>query len=179
MRGVAFNWLERVVVDEHGEDVWDDLIETAHVSGAYTSMGGYPDADLMQLVGAAAQAFDQTEGEVLRWFGRGTLTLLVAGHRDLFDAHRTSRSFVLGLNDVVHPAARRLAPGAQTPVFHCNTDSPDTLLIEYRSHRSLCAFAHGLLDGVADHYGETAEIRHRACRLEGDDRCLLGLTVVS
>ena len=82
---------------------------------------------------------------------------------------------MLALNDVVHPAARRLTPGAQTPVFVCDTASPDAVLIEYRSHRNLCAFAHGLIDGVAAHYGETVAITHRECKREGDPRCVLEL----
>ena len=176
MRGVVFNWLERVVVDEYGEDLWDELIEAAAVSGAYTSMGGYSDDDLTGLVSAAAVSLQQSEDEFLRWFGRGTLALLADGHRDLFDAHRTTRSFVLGLNDVVHPAARRLTPGAETPTFDCNTASPDTLLIEYGSRRLLCAFAQGLIEGVAELYGEAARVSHRECRHSGDPRCLLELS---
>ena len=171
-----FNWLERVVVDEYGEDLWDELIEAAKVSGAYTSMGGYSDDDLMGLVHAATVVLDQSESEILRWFGHGTLVLLAEGHRDLFDAHRTTRSFVLGLNDVVHPAARRLTPGAETPTFVCNTASPDTLLIEYQSGRSLCALAQGLIEGVAAQYGESARVSHRECQRSGDPRCLLELT---
>jgi hypothetical protein len=173
MRGVVFNWLERVVVDEHGEDVWDDLIETSGVSGAYTSMGGYADGDLTALVGAAAESFDQPRDQIERWWGRGTLELLAAGHRDLFDSHRTARSFLLALNDVVHPAARRMTPGAQTPTFAFDTASPEVLVLEYRSDRFLCGFAHGLLEGVATHYGETARIRHLECRRGGGARCRL------
>jgi hypothetical protein len=174
-----FNWLEHVVVDAHGEDLWDELIEAAGVSGAYTSMGGYSDDDLMALVAAAAAALDQPQDEFVRWFGRGTIELLIAGHCDLFDAHRTSRSFLLGLNDVVHPAARRLTPGAETPTFVFDTASPDALVIEYRSRRELCAFAHGLLQGVATYYGETARIRHLECRRSGDPRCTLELSCVT
>ena len=76
MKGIVFNLLERVVVDEHGEDVWDDLIDAAGVTGAYTSLGSYPDAELMALVTAAADALALAADDVVRWFGRQTLPLL-------------------------------------------------------------------------------------------------------
>ncbi|MBN3851729.1 heme NO-binding protein, partial [Paraburkholderia sp. Ac-20342] len=37
MKGIVFNLLEELVRREHGEDAWDDLLDAAHVQGAYTS----------------------------------------------------------------------------------------------------------------------------------------------
>ena len=53
MKGIIFNLLEEVVVDAHGERVWDTLLDEAGVSGVYTSLGSYDDAEIMSLVSAA------------------------------------------------------------------------------------------------------------------------------
>ena len=56
MKGIVFNLLEDLVVRDHGEDAWDDLLEEAGSDGAYTSLGSYDDAELLALVGAASTA---------------------------------------------------------------------------------------------------------------------------
>jgi len=54
LKGVAYNILQEVVSRDYGEDTWDDLLERAGLDGAYTSLGSYPDEDLMRLVAAAS-----------------------------------------------------------------------------------------------------------------------------
>ena len=54
MKGVVFNLLEAVVEEEHGEAAWDGLLDATGLDGSYTSLGNYPDADLVGLVGAAS-----------------------------------------------------------------------------------------------------------------------------
>jgi hypothetical protein len=49
LRGIVFRLLEQAVVDEHGEEMWDTLLDVAQVSGAYTSLGVYDDSELMAL----------------------------------------------------------------------------------------------------------------------------------
>ncbi|GBQ51026.1 heme NO-binding domain-containing protein [Komagataeibacter sucrofermentans] len=50
MKGIVFNILEEVVEKNHGAEAWDTLLEAANVSGAYTSLGSYPDAEMQALV---------------------------------------------------------------------------------------------------------------------------------
>ena len=37
MKGIIFNLAEEVVVREHGDDVWDAVLEGAGVTGSYTT----------------------------------------------------------------------------------------------------------------------------------------------
>ena len=39
MKGIIFNLLEDVVVRNHGEDPWDQLLTATGLDGAYTSLG--------------------------------------------------------------------------------------------------------------------------------------------
>lgn len=178
MKGIVFNLLEEVVTDAHGEHVWDLLIERAGVDGAYTSLGSYADEELYRLVAAASAELGLPGDDVVRWFGRQTMPLFAKRYAPLFEGHRCSRTFVLGLNDIIHPEVRKLYPGAGTPEFRFDTSSPETLVMEYQSERQLCAFAEGLLHGAADHFGERLRIDRPACRKRGDDRCLLAVTPV-
>ena len=176
MKGVVFNLLEEIVTREHGEDAWDDLLDATGLEGAYTSLGGYPDDDLLQLVAAASNALGMPPDDVVRWFGRNALPLLAERYPQLFEPHDSARPFVLTLNDIIHPEVRNLYPGADVPVFDFDTSSDEVLVMGYASHRQLCAFAEGLLEGAADHFGETVAIEQPACMNRGDPKCVLEIS---
>lgn len=176
MKGIVFNLLEQIVSREHGEEVWDDLLDAAGLDGAYTSLGGYPDEDLMALVAAASSALELPPQDVIRWFGRNALPLLATGNEHFFTPHDSARDLVLTLNDIIHPEVRKLYPGADVPVFDFDTSSDEVLVMGYTSPRKLCAFAEGLIEGAADHYGQTVAIEQPKCMHRGDAKCVLELS---
>jgi heme-NO-binding protein len=176
MKGVVFNLLEEAVAREHGEDTWDALLEAAGLEGAYTSLGSYPDEDLMGLVGAASSALGIPPDDVVRWFGRSAIPLLADRYPDFFAPHESTRSFVLTLNSIIHPEVRKLYPGADVPVFDYETSSEDRLVMGYASARKLCSFAEGLVEGAAAHYEEEAVIEQPRCMKRGDEKCVLEIS---
>jgi len=171
MKGVVFNLLEAAVSREYGDDVWDELLESAGVEGAYTSLGSYPDSDLLALVDAAARKLGRPKSEVLRWFGRAAMPVMAAQYPGFFQDRATSRDFVLGVNDVIHAEVRKLYPGADCPHFQMVEDADGALTMAYRSPRRLCALAEGFVEGVADHYGESVSFTHTQCVERGHDCC--------
>lgn len=177
MKGIVFNLLEAVVRRDHGEDAWDDLLDAAGVDGAYTSLGNYPDDEFMKLVGAASFALKMPADDVVRWFGRNALPLLAHKHPRFFDAHRSTRPFLMALNDVIHSEVRKLYPGADVPIFTYDTSSPDVLLMYYRSPRKMCALAEGFIEATAAHYHEELSLDQPECMKRGDDRCVLRVSV--
>ena len=173
MKGIVFNLLEEIVVREHGEETWEELLDSAGLDGVYTSLGNYPDADLMALVAAASDAVGIAPDDVVRWFGRNALPLLAARYPALFEPHADARAFVLTLNEIIHPEVRKLYPGADTPAFGFDASRPGKLTMDYRSSRRLCAFAEGLLLGAGDHFGQAVAIDQPLCMNRGDERCLI------
>ena len=176
MKGIVFNLLEEVVSRDHGEDVWDALLEATGLDGAYTSLGSYSDEQLMKLVAAASTALDTPPDEIVRWFGRSALPLFADRYPQFFAPHASTRSFVLTLNQVIHPEVQKLYPGADVPVFDYDTSSEDTLVMGYASARQMCAFAEGLIEGAASHYGERAVIEQPRCMTRGDEKCVLEIS---
>ena len=176
MKGVVFNLLGELVRRDFGEDAWDDMLDAAGASGAYTSLGSYPDEEMLRLVMAASAAIARPPADVLRWFGRGAMPLMAARYPVFFAGPATVRAFLLTLNDIIHPEVRKLYPGASAPVFDFEDGGPDELVMGYRSARRLCALAEGFILGAADHYGETVTIAQSACLHHGAERCVFHLT---
>lgn len=176
MKGIIFNLLEEVVTTKFGADTWDKLLQQANVDGAFTSLGSYPDEQLVALVEAASAELKLPAAQIVRWFGGEAIPLLAKKYPGFFSRHTSTRPFVLTLNGIIHPEVRKLYPGADTPDFEIDATSPDVLVMVYRSKRKLCALAEGLIDGTANHYHETVTINHCACMHRGDASCRLEMT---
>ena len=173
MKGIVFNLLERVVAEQHGEQTWDAILEAAGASGAYTSLGNYPDEELGRIVVAASARLGVPPTDVVRWFGRSAIPLLARSHPAFFAPHRRTRDFLLTLNTIIHPEVRKLYRDAVVPEFRFETEEPNTLHIGYCSPRKLCALAEGFIQGAAEHYGETLTLEHPECMLRGDASCAI------
>lgn len=177
MKGIIFNLFEQVVADEHGEDAWDDILESAGLDGVYTSLGNYPDSHLAKLIHRAAARFDRPPDDVLRLLGAKAIPLLARRYPIFFEGHQTARTFLLTLNDVIHPEVRKLYPGADVPDFSYDTASTHSLTMTYSSSRRLCALAEGLIAGSAGHFHEHARIAQAECMHRGDARCVFRITL--
>jgi hypothetical protein len=158
MKGIIFNLLEDVVIHDHGQDTWDELLTATSLDGAYTSLGSYPDEHIQLLVGAAARMLGVSPFEVLRWFGQRAIPLLVERYPSFFTAQH---------------------PGADVPTFEFHDAPGGALMMGYRSPRKLCALAQGFTEGAATHYGETVIFEHRECMHNGDARCLCHISFSS
>jgi len=175
MKGVVFTLLEELVRRDRGERGWDALLTAAGVDGAYTSLGSYPDEELVRLVQAVASDIGLSTSETLRWFGRHSMPLLAERYPQFFTAHSSTRAFLLTLNDIIHSEVRKLYPGAHVPVFDFDTSSPEVLVVGYSSERRMCALAEGFTEGAAECFKEKVSFEHVACMHRGDPKCVFRL----
>jgi len=178
MKGIVFNLLEEVVVQQHGAAAWDGLLDATGFDGSYTSLGSYPDDEIEQLVLAGAKALGLQPAEVLRWFGQSALPLLAERYPGFFTNHTTTRPFILSLNSIIHPEVRKLYAGAHCPHFHFEDGPGGELLMGYDSPRKLCALAQGFIEGAAAHFGEAVSVEHLRCMHRNDPDCLLSIRVL-
>jgi hypothetical protein len=176
VKGVIFNLAEQVVTDAFGDDAWDDILDAAGLEGAYTSLGSYPDDDLVALVTASADRLGADPVVIVRTIGEGAMPILAERYPDFFAEHSSTRPFLLTLNDIIHPEVRKLYPGADVPEFGFDVEGDDVLLLQYRSHRKLCALAEGFIKGAATHYGQSVTMSQPVCMIDGADACVIRCT---
>jgi hypothetical protein len=176
MKGVIFNAVEDIVRTEHGEDTWDDLLESAGLAGSYTSLGTYPDAQMAALVEAACTLLGVSPEDLQRHLGRRSFGYLAGRNPDLMSGFSDSRSLLRALNSVIHPEVRKVYPGADVPDFEMTSAGPDSLTLSYRSNRGMCYFAEGLGLGVGDHFEQALQVTQTTCQHRGGDHCELVFT---
>jgi hypothetical protein len=173
LQGIIFNLLEEVLSRDHGESFWDLLLQETGVEGAYTSIGTYPDAEIVDLISAAAARLNAPADEVLRRFGVAAIPLLQRRYPAFFSTHVDTRSFVLSLNGIIHPEVHKLHPGARCPVFGFEGAVEGPLHVTYDSPRGMCRLAQGFIEGTAGFYNEQVLVMHERCMHNGDAECLL------
>ncbi|NNE73886.1 MAG: heme NO-binding domain-containing protein [Acidimicrobiales bacterium] len=161
MKGIIFNAVEEAVVDLHGPDVWDELLDRAGVDGAYTALGTYPDEDLFGLVGAASALTGDTAANVQRVLGRHCLPVMVRQVEELVQPDMDVFDFLASVHDIIHVEVRKLSPDANPPSIASERIDEETLQLRYRSDRGLPALAEGLILGSGDHFGQPVEIEIR------------------
>lgn len=172
VKGIIFNLLEDVIGRKYGADTWDSLLDAASLQGSYTSLGNYPDEDLMKLVFTASSVLNTPADDIIRWFGQNARPALAQKYPQFFQGHPNTRSFLLTLNDVIHSEVRKLYPGAEVPVFDFDTSFETFLMMSYQSRRRLCALAEGFIQASASYYGEHVGLQQTECMKRGDQRCM-------
>ena len=176
--GVLFNVVEDVVDETLPADSWDSALDTACLTGAYTSLGDYGDEELVGIVSAVAGQTGLAPADVLRHVGRHGYGQLVGRQPDLVAGIDDLGALLHQLDDVIHPEVLKLYPEAELPAFAVTDEGPGRWRLDYRSRRRLCHLAEGLIEGAAATYGVDVRIDQPECCLDGGEHCVLVISTV-
>jgi len=176
VKGLIFNLFEEVLRRQYGDDLWEAVLESASVDGVYSSLGSYADGEFARLISAAASTLDLEPHVVIRQVGRHAVPLLATRYLHFFERHKTTRTFLLSLNNVIHAEVRKIYAGAEVPEFDYDTSSPEVLVMGYTSPRRLCALAQGFTEGAAAHFGEEVLFEQPHCMNRGDQKCVFQIS---
>jgi hypothetical protein len=132
----------------------------------------YPDEQFNALVDRACRATGLEHDVLLYDFGVFAVKTTFAGlYPALFAVSPSARAFLLTVETPIHELVRRVMPQSLPPKLVVSELGDQGVSIVYRSPRRLCVLLRGLVEGTAQHYGETAEITERSCMLRGARTC--------
>jgi hypothetical protein len=173
VKGLVFRLLERMVTERMGLAAWDALVEQAPLRsrGGFVGSELYPDEDLTALVATAARVTGRPADELVRAFGRYAFLPLATIYPTPPRGTTTAKEFLQSVDRVLHVEVCKLHRGVVVPRFDYEDPAPDRLVMLYRSARQLCDFAAGLIDAVADYFGEDIHQEHPVCTKRGHDHC--------
>jgi Haem-NO-binding len=171
--GIIFQLLEEAVTRWYGPEAWPRMLAQVGSAG-YLPFRRYPDDQLFALLDALPVAPETPAPDRLRWFGRAVIPLLAERYPLIFAPHSSAESFLLALNEILHPGGPPADVEAGPLDLEVMATGPGGgLVLGYRSARRLCALAEGFVTGAADHYGERVTIDQPRCMLHGEERCAL------
>ena len=178
MHGIILLELNRFV-DSRVGPVWREVIREAGLTNAvYLPTQLYPDADLLAIISAISRRTDREPSAVLEEFGAHIVPSLMTLYSALIDGDWTMLDLLEHTESTIHRVVRIRASGAAPPQIKCRRLAPDEAEILYTSERKLCAFARGILRGLASVYEETMTMTEPECMLKGDSACRIHVKTV-
>jgi hypothetical protein len=161
MKGVIFTEFLEMVEQQFSIETADRIIEASDLStdGAYTSVGTYDHAELLQLVSALSGETDLPVPDLVRGFGKHLFGRFHALYGQFFEGPHTTFSFLSSVHSYIHVEVRKLYADAELPTFDCEVGDDTHMVMIYRSKHPFSDLAEGLIAGCADHFGESIEIR--------------------
>ena len=173
MKGVVFNMLEEFVVENAGEEVFEEILDTCEFINVepFVGPGTYPDEDLNELVSKTIAKLDIPLPDALRAFGKFAFPKLTEKVPDWLVNHAHPKDFLLTLENIVHVEVRKLYKDADPPRFSFADPGPDELVINYQSGRRLYDFMDGLIEGVGDHFDTAIEYTREITAENGEEYC--------
>lgn len=130
-----------------------------------------PASDLCEILEKAETQLPGSSEEVRRSIGRKALRRLSLEHPSFFlDAENTEK-FLAEFEEIIYPELSRLFPEMGFPEIAVEDSSQGRMEIVYEYEDSPCRFIEGLLEGLADRFGEHAEIARPECVKDGDELC--------
>ncbi len=160
MHGSIFVMLKRYVTHHYDFATWHRLVVQSGLTETdFETQQVYPDEQLYQLVGMAAEHGGISATELQEKFGEFLVPdLLFMYHKLIFPGWRTLE-LIENVESRMHHAVRRDMNGATPPVLYVERLSRDVIRVQYVSRRRMGALAVGIIRGVARHFGEQDQIR--------------------
>ena len=171
MKGVVFNVLEDMVVEQYDMSVWNSILEQQALAGIYTAGASYPDEELFALVGCIAEKTGIDIPDLIGAFGERLFAGLVQRNPIFIETESTLKGFLKSVHDVIHMEVKKLYENPNLPEFTYEEMGDGALLMRYQSPRKLCILAEGLIRGAAHHYQTAISIEHPVCMHKNAPHC--------
>ena len=176
MHGIIFAELRKYVESKADANAWRSILAGAGVPGKmHIAMKSYDDAELVALVQSASSLTGTPAPVLLKDFGSFIVPGLVRTYKAFMRPEWRTLDVLEFTESHVHTKVRTMTKGAMPPFLEPKRLSPTEVMIHYRSGRQLCAVAEGIIEGIADHYGEKITMTHAKCMNRGDAECQLGV----
>lgn len=174
MHGIVFKSMKDFVVQNHGQETWDDICERAGLGHQiYLTIDTYEDGELLRIAGATATQTGVSIPDFLEAFGRHAAGQFLETYRNAIREEWSALDLVENAETQVHATLRTYNPAIDPPKLVCRRDSDSQVTIRYRSDRRLCFVAKGIVQGIGDHYGERLDVSETRCMHTGGDHCEL------
>ena len=174
MHGMIFSELRQFVEMRMGAAVWPSVVKGANLPDRlYLLAQQFPDSDFQALVAAAAKMMNTSTSTLLEELGEFVAPDLLQLHAHSVRPEWRTLDLIEHTEQAIHQVVRQGDSGARPPKIETKRIGKYELVITYVSQRKLCAFAKGIMQGIAAHYGEGLHITETTCMLEGAEQCTI------
>ncbi len=179
MKGIIFNLLEDYLTDRFGEEKYDEILSSCELRTkdpfTIVAPATYHDADFDVISARTAKMLGMKVPDLLREMGRHALPKLAGRYPGFFTGYDHPRDFLKTTSFIHQIEIKKLFKNAEVPEFTIEKESPDQLILSYRSKRRLCHLVEGLVTGLGDYYNIPFRVQQTECILTGGQQCIFEL----
>lgn len=161
MKGVVFTEFLEMVEEKFSYDMADKIIDASDLpsGGAYTAVGTYDHAEIVQLVTHLSKETGIAVADLLRAFGEHVFKKFSVSYSQFFQGINSSMEFMEKVDGYIHVEVRKLYPDAELPKLEYEKPAPGTLKVTYRSSRPFADLADGMIAGCIAHFNDGVTVR--------------------
>ena len=163
MKGSVFRVFAKMVEQNFGNEMFDDLVEDCQLpsGGAYTSVGYYNDRELFDLVAALSLRTQTPVPAVLHAFGEFWVLVFLEKYALANEAYASLFDFLDDIETHWRAETLSLYPSDQHPTFEVRRVDDQTTTVVFRALPPLSQAAPGILgilEGAVAYYGVDAKV---------------------
>lgn len=170
MKGIVFTEFLEMVEKEFGYETIDQILEDNELAsgGAYTSVGTYNHAEMIDLLGSLSAISKQEVSALLHAFGRYIFDTFLKGYPQFFEECAHGFEFLESIDGHIHVEVKKLYPDAMLPRFETTINGTE-MAMNYYSDRRFSDFASGLIERTMEHYGHGFSMQKELMNQEGSE----------
>ncbi|MFP8951351.1 heme NO-binding domain-containing protein [Natrialbaceae archaeon A-arb3/5] len=176
MHGIVHKTVKEYVVDRSDEDTWETIVERAGLEPSlYLPISHYDDEELDAILETVSEIAVQDRPQIERHFGRRLAPELLS----TFNAHISADWDLVDLLEQLERVTTEVdaaATDSTVPDLSHRREGAD-VFITYRSDRSYCSLAHGILEGLVSEYETDGTVTKVQCSDDGENACQFRLTL--
>tara|TARA_R110001592_G_scaffold304581_1_gene577037 strand:- start:4166 stop:4705 length:540 start_codon:yes stop_codon:yes gene_type:complete len=160
MKGIVFTEFLDLVEDKFGIEMVDAIISnsTLESEGVYTSIGTYRFSEMLQLLQNLSIKSGISIDNLLLIYGEHFFSVVEKSYPGLLATYKDPIEMLSSIENNIHVEVRKIYPDAELPTFIVEEKKENSLIMIYKSSRSMHHFGLGLMNKTFEHFNSSAEI---------------------
>lgn len=159
MKGIIFAEFLELVEDTFGLETCQKMLDENQNDGVYTSVGTYDHKDLVKLIVTLSKLTGVSAEDLQQVYGKSIFKTLYNSMPGLEGKADSTFSFINSVEEYIHIEVKKLYSNANPPTFKFVSTNETQLIMDYVSARCMSHVCLGLIQGCADHFNETIDIK--------------------
>ena len=171
MKGIVFTEFLDLVEEKFGLEMVDAIISQSKLEskGVYTSIGTYSFSELLQLLQNLKTQTGISIDNLLLIYGEHFFSVIETNYKDLLSSYNDPIEMLASIENHIHVEVRKIYNDAELPTFIIKEKTKKTLILIYKSSRSMHHFGLGLMNKTFEHFNSKATIILEKIKKDGTE----------
>jgi hypothetical protein len=171
MKGIVFTEFLDLVEERFGLEMVDAIISQSKLEseGVYTSIGTYSFSELLQLLQNLQTKTGISIDNLLLIYGEHFFSVIETNYKDLLSSYNDPIEMLASIENHIHVEVRKIYTDAELPTFIIKEKTKKTLILIYKSSRSMHHFGLGLMNKTFEHFNSKATIVLEKIKKDGTE----------